>query len=742
MNVIVIVLILSHFPGPWSWVIGIAGHSDGELGAILALAGTSSGGTSSGGNSMHGSVSAVREPWWRCIFFRALLEHDCAVPRFEDGKSEYVMVAVDPKRVGEDVRAKDIIDVVKHVATTTGQLAEVVNYNVREQQYVAVGHKQAMKLLDLVLESGRADPRQMREAKTLVKATWKGLLQQATLEHDRQGRLWEMDGSSNVTAQVPGVDTPFHSRLMSSLVPMLRAFYTAHLDESTLNTACDVLTDRLLPACCGGETFEPTPDFAASLLERTGSPVLAQLVQRPLTHAGAVNGTFELPKRWKATVLVEFLSYQNTLHVDFIRTQNVLLESSIARFVEIGPAPMLSKMMARSLLEYHDHPCHNGSAQSIFCTGDANDWHHLYQSATGSTTGYSDVHGIDTNSAVCSSANISTGPARITDRICAIIRCIIAHTFETELGKIELDVPLHTLCPDDSQSSQWVVLEADLAVEFGAIPLKTLASATVADVTHHIIATRRSTNTDHDHCLGSKWCEIFASHLNCGDNLTVEEARACLERHSNLSSTETDAVMFLAAMQARGIVDGYKCTRASWLANMFEAAYDSHLLPRAALFKYLKELPPIQRQEVIAGKVMHACIRVCGSRSLQTQLPLLAQGISSREATQISSLLQEYVGDQGHILPTLLFNFPTLEKITEFLDTVITGQHHTTTSSLAAGTSYITPNTARHAKCDIGVMAMSCRFPEGADGPEMFWNGLQAGTDYITQVPEDRWDVC
>ena len=36
---------------------------------------------------------------------------------------------------------------------------------------------------------------------------------------------------------------------------------------------------------------------------------------------------------------------------------------------------------------------------------------------------------------------------------------------------------------------------------------------------------------------------------------------------------------------------------------------------------------------------------------------------------------------------------------------------------------------------------MSCRFPGGASASESLWTLLCEGTDAITEVPSDRWDV-
>ncbi|MEL6354241.1 MAG: beta-ketoacyl synthase N-terminal-like domain-containing protein, partial [Cyanobacteria bacterium J06627_28] len=41
----------------------------------------------------------------------------------------------------------------------------------------------------------------------------------------------------------------------------------------------------------------------------------------------------------------------------------------------------------------------------------------------------------------------------------------------------------------------------------------------------------------------------------------------------------------------------------------------------------------------------------------------------------------------------------------------------------------------------IAIIGLGCRFPGGADNPDLFWQLLSEGRDAITQVPSDRWDA-
>jgi len=41
----------------------------------------------------------------------------------------------------------------------------------------------------------------------------------------------------------------------------------------------------------------------------------------------------------------------------------------------------------------------------------------------------------------------------------------------------------------------------------------------------------------------------------------------------------------------------------------------------------------------------------------------------------------------------------------------------------------------------IAIVGMGCRFPGGANNPELFWQLLQNGVDTVSKVPQKRWNI-
>ncbi|AXK33718.1 SDR family NAD(P)-dependent oxidoreductase [Streptomyces armeniacus] len=108
-------------------------------------------------------------------------------------------------------------------------------------------------------------------------------------------------------------------------------------------------------------------------------------------------------------------------------------------------------------------------------------------------------------------------------------------------------------------------------------------------------------------------------------------------------------------------------------------------------------------------------------------------GFDSLTAVELRNTL---TGATGQQLPaTLVYDYPTPAALAEHLR-----------AELAPGTGASGAAAAAPVRVDAGepvaIVAMSCRFPGGANSPEEFWELLARGGDAMTPWPDDRdWDV-
>jgi acyl transferase domain-containing protein/glutamate-1-semialdehyde aminotransferase/acyl-CoA synthetase (AMP-forming)/AMP-acid ligase II/surfactin synthase thioesterase subunit len=112
------------------------------------------------------------------------------------------------------------------------------------------------------------------------------------------------------------------------------------------------------------------------------------------------------------------------------------------------------------------------------------------------------------------------------------------------------------------------------------------------------------------------------------------------------------------------------------------------------------------------------------AESLDVRTPFAQFGIDSKEAVAMSGALEKRLGRR--LSPTLLYEFPTVEKLTA---------HLCGTSPLPAP---VPQNAAREEP--IALIGLGCRFP-GAPDPESLWRLLHEGREAIREVPSERWEV-
>ncbi len=253
------------------------GHSVGEYTALACVTGIY-------------ELEALLE----MVFHRGSKMHDI-VPRDELGRSNYRLAAIRPSQI--DLPDADVPAFVADIAASSGEFLEIVNFNLRGSQYAIAGTVRGLEALEAEVERRR-----------------------------------ELSGGRRSFILVPGIDVPFHSRVLRVGV----AEFRRSLDRVMPRDADpDVILGRYIPNLVP-RPFSLDRDFIQEIRDLVPAEPLDEILADYDTWRG------ERPREMARTVLIELLAWQFASPVRWIETQDLLFIEEAAgglgveRFVEIG----------------------------------------------------------------------------------------------------------------------------------------------------------------------------------------------------------------------------------------------------------------------------------------------------------------------------------------------------------------------------------------------------------------------
>lgn len=268
------------------------GHSVGEYTALACVSGVY-------------PLEALLE----VVFHRGSKMHDI-VPRDAMGRSDYRLAAIRPSQI--DLDDADVTAFVADIAASTGEFLEIVNFNLRGSQYAIAGTVAGLEALEAEVERRR-----------------------------------EISGGKRSFILVPGIDVPFHSRVLRIGVDDFRRSL-----ERVMPRDADpgLLIGRYIP------NLVPRP----FTLDRDFIQEIRDLVPaEPLDEVLADYDTWrnEKPVELCRKVVIELLAWQFASPVRWIETQDLLFTEKAAgglgveRFVEIGvkTAPTVAGLATNTL---------------------------------------------------------------------------------------------------------------------------------------------------------------------------------------------------------------------------------------------------------------------------------------------------------------------------------------------------------------------------------------------------------
>ena len=160
------------------------------------------------------------------------------------------------------------------------------------------------------------------------------------------------------------------------------------------------------------------------------------------------------------------------------------------------------------------------------------------------------------------------------------------------------------------------------------------------------------------------------------------------------------------------------------------------------LVSQLKRLHGNAQRELLVKTIQQSLQRILSTPDApETDRPLIEMGLDSLMAVEFGTELQQMLGDQFAVGPTMLFDHPTIDAISDHVlelvaQSIERGAERRTPREIAAATE----SQARGVRDDVAIIGMSCRFP-GARDVDEFWQNLLNGVDSVCEIPADRWDV-
>ncbi len=243
------------------------------------------------------------------VFHRGSKMHDI-VPRDELGRSNYRLAAIRPSQI--DLPDDEVPAFVADIAANTGEFLEIVNFNLRGSQYAIAGTVRGLEALEAEVERRR-----------------------------------ELSGGRRSFILVPGIDVPFHSRVLRVGVAEFRRSLERVMPR---DKDPDIIVGRYIP------NLVPRP----FTLDRDFIQEIRDLVPaEPLDEILADYDTWrnDKPRELARKVLIELLAWQFASPVRWIETQDLLFTEEAAgglgveRFVEIGvkSAPTVAGLATNTL---------------------------------------------------------------------------------------------------------------------------------------------------------------------------------------------------------------------------------------------------------------------------------------------------------------------------------------------------------------------------------------------------------
>jgi polyene macrolide polyketide synthase len=155
----------------------------------------------------------------------------------------------------------------------------------------------------------------------------------------------------------------------------------------------------------------------------------------------------------------------------------------------------------------------------------------------------------------------------------------------------------------------------------------------------------------------------------------------------------------------------------------------------------VKKMQPAPARELMVATIGQLLQTILSTPEIpQTDRPLIELGLDSLMAVEFGTELQMMLGDGFAVAPTMLFDHPTVDAISDHVLELIGETGIEESAAVQTATVETADDKKMVSRDDVAIIGMSCRFP-GADNVDQFWQNLIDGVDSVREIPDGRWNV-
>jgi len=153
----------------------------------------------------------------------------------------------------------------------------------------------------------------------------------------------------------------------------------------------------------------------------------------------------------------------------------------------------------------------------------------------------------------------------------------------------------------------------------------------------------------------------------------------------------------------------------------------------SVLLEKMRATPAAERPQMLTEHVQREIQEILSLREPPAaDAPLAELGLDSLMAVELSNRLQQQLGADFAIPPTLAFDYPSVDELSAHLLGLLEDLPEEVDEPVTIG-----PEVQGD---EVAIIGMGCRFP-GAGSLGEYWRMLRDGVDAVGEIPADRWDV-